>query len=101
MPVSYDFAFGAIALSETVIIDMMAIAAPIRPPLLIPVAIRAQFSAAVADTSGSGGLLSGLAAGGISAHGGYALLTIIGLASAWFDNVLEIACYASRAIFEY
>ena len=53
-------------LSETAIIDMMHLVAPILPGLLVAAALAAQFSAAVADTSGSGGLFEELTQGRIS-----------------------------------
>ena len=97
----YVFSPDAVVLSETAIIDMMAIVAPILPLLLIVAAVSAQFSAAVADTSGSGGLLSEMSRGRISPRGGYALLTGIGLALTWFASVFEIISYASRAFAIY
>lgn len=99
--IGYVFSPDTVVLSETAIIDMMVIVAPILPLLLIVAAVSAQFSAAVADTSGSGGLLSEMSRGRISPRGGYALLTGIGLALTWFASVFEIISYASRAFAIY
>ena len=63
---SYVFPAGTLILSETAIIDLMQVVAPILPLLLIAAAISAQFSAAVADTGGSGGLMTELTRGRIS-----------------------------------
>ncbi|MCS6762283.1 MAG: APC family permease [Candidatus Devosia symbiotica] len=58
-----------IAGDETSIIDMMEVA-PVLPLLLVAAALAAQFSAAIADTSGSGGLIAELTRGRMSERGG-------------------------------
>jgi len=95
------FAPDTIELSETAIIGLMAIVAPILPILLIAAALSAQFSAAVADTSGSGGLLAELTGGRISTRVGYAILVVLGLGLTWAMSVFEIISYASRAFALY
>jgi hypothetical protein len=97
----YAFDASAMDLNETAIIDMMAIVAPILPLLLIVAAISAQFSAAVADTGGSGGLIAELTHGRISARVGYAILVAVGLTLTWAMSVFEIISYASRAFAVY
>lgn len=98
---SYAFDPGTMKLKETAIIDLMAVVAPILPLLLITAAISAQFSAAVADTGGSGGLINELTRGRISARVGYALVVTIGLVLTWAMSVFEIISYASRAFAIY
>jgi hypothetical protein len=98
---SYVFIPENLELSETAIIDLMVIVAPVLPILLIVAAISAQFSAAVADTGGSGGLISELTKGRIPPRNGYALLVIIGLILTWVMSVFEIISYASRAFAFY
>lgn len=98
---SFSFAPDAIELNETAIIDLMAIVAPILPMLLIAAALSAQFSAAVADTGGAGGLLVELTRGRVSARAGYAILVAAGLALTWGASVFEIVSYASRAFAVY
>lgn len=98
---SYVFAAGTIPFSETAIIDLMQIVAPILPALLVGAAIAAQFSAAVADTAGSGGLLSELTRNRITARAGYILLAGVGVALTWTANVFEIITIASRAFALY
>lgn len=98
---SYVFPAGTLILSETAIIDLMQVVAPILPLLLIAAAISAQFSAAVADTGGSGGLIAELTRGRISPRMGYAVLVTIGLALTWAMSVFEIISYASRAFALY
>lgn len=98
---AYSFDRSEFALSETAIIDMMALVAPVLPILLVAAALSAQFSAAIADTSGSGGLLVELTRGRMSARNGYALLVAIGLFLTWETDVFHIIAYASRAFALY
>jgi hypothetical protein len=98
---SFAFTPDGLELSETAIIDMMAIVASILPILLIAAAISAQFSAAVADTGGSGGLITELTKGRMSPRGGYAVLVAAGLLLTWMMSVFEIISYASRAFALY
>ena len=98
---TYSIEPDARHLSETAIIDLMAVVAPILPLLLIAAAISAQFSAAVADTGGSGGLIAELTGGRVSTRKGYAILVAIGLALTWVASVFEIISYASRAFALY
>jgi hypothetical protein len=98
---SYVFTPDTMKLTETAIIDLMAIVAPILPVLLIAAAISAQFSAAVADTGGSGGLIDEQTRGRVSARAGYAILVIMGLIFTWAMSVFEIISYASRAFALY
>ncbi|UOA25442.1 hypothetical protein [Pseudosulfitobacter sp. DSM 107133] len=98
---TYAMEPGTIQLSETAIIDLMAVVAPILPLLLIAAAISAQFSAAVADTGGSGGLIAELTGGRVTTRVGYAVLVAIGLVLTWAASVFEIISYASRAFALY
>ncbi|MBY6046411.1 hypothetical protein [Vannielia litorea] len=98
---AYIFPPGEIETSETAIIDMMRVVAPILPPLLVAAALAAQFSAAVADTGGSGGLVQELTRGRVSQPAAYALLTAAGLALTWGFHVFEIIAFASRAFALY
>lgn len=98
---SYLFEAGSIPLSETAIIPMMKIVAPILPALLVAAALAAQFSAAVADTAGSGGLIAELTRGRVSPHLGYVFMTAVGVAMTWSLNVFEIITVASRAFALY
>lgn len=88
-------------LTETSIIGMMGNVSPILPVMLILAALAAQFSAAVADTSGAGGLVQELTRGKISARQGYALLCATGLVLTWTSDVFSIIAYASRAFALY
>ena len=98
---AYVFERGTLELDETAIIGMMDLVAPILPAFLVAAALSAQFSAAVADTSGSGGLLNELTGGRIDHRTGYALLVVLGLILTWTLDVFEIISYASRAFALY
>ncbi|QDC10588.1 hypothetical protein FHY55_15675 [Oceanicola sp. D3] len=98
---AYVLPSGQIETSETAIIDMMRVVAPILPPLLVAAALAAQFSAAVADTGGSGGLASELTRGRLSEPLAYAILTAVGLVLTWGFHVFEIIAFASRAFALY
>ena len=76
---AYVFERSQFKLSETAIVDMMAVVAPILPALLVAAALAAQFSAAIADTSGSGGLFAELSSNRITPPVAYAVLTAVGL----------------------
>ncbi len=98
---TYAFDSGVLTLDETAIIDLMEIVAPILPVLLVVAALSAQFSAAVADTSGSGGLIAEISKGKVPPKLAYAVLVGVGLLLTWTANVFEIISYASRAFAAY
>lgn len=98
---AYVFAPEDIPLSETGIITMMQQVAPILPALLVLAALMAQFSAAVADTGGAGGLLSDMTGARCSPRTGYAILTLAGVALTWAVDIYVIIAYASRAFAAY
>ena len=99
----FAFAFdrSEFSLTETAIIDMMGMITPLLTALLVLAALAAQFSAAIADTSGSGGLVEELTQGRMTARYGYALLVFIGLVITWEADVFHIIAYASRAFALY
>jgi hypothetical protein len=98
---AYAFAPTTGALSETAIIAMMAVVAPILPAMLVAAALSAQFSAAIADTSGAGGLIAELTRSRVSSRQAYAVLVGAGLALTWSADVFQIIAYASRAFALY
>ena len=99
--VAYVFQGNELHLEETAIIDMMKVVAPILPLLLVAAALTAQFSAAIADTSGSGGLVAELTGGLVSERQAYAILVGIALVFTWTVDLFEIISYASRAFAIY
>ena len=98
---TYVFAPVTGPISETEIIDMMAIVSPVLPLLLVAAALAAQLSAAIADTSGSGGLTVELTKGKIGEKQAYSILVGIGLALTWVADIFQIISYASRAFAIY
>lgn len=98
---AFSFPANTIPLSETAIIYIFRVIAPILPALLIGAALLSQFSAAVADVVGAGGLLVEVTDGRVRPQIGYFLLGIVGLALTWSSSVFEIIGIASRAFALY
>jgi len=101
IPLTFIFPPNAGGFSETAIIGQMAVIAPIISTLLVVAALSAQFSAAVADTSGSGGLVAEITQGRVTPRVAYAILVGAGLLLTWKLNVFQIIGYASRAFAAY
>ena len=99
--IAYVFAPDAVGLSETAIIGLMALVAPILPLMLTAAALAAQFSAAIADTGGAGGLVQELTRGRVPERLSYAVLVAFGVLLTWGADVFEIISYASRAFATY
>ncbi len=98
---AYVFRPDQIETSETAIIDMMARVAPVLPMMLVAAALAAQFSAAVADTSGAGGLVEELTHHRVPVKVGYAVLVALGLVLTWMLDVFQIISWASKAFAAY
>lgn len=98
---TYAFNSALTPVDETAIIDLMVVVAPILPLLLVAAALSAQFSAAIADTSGSGGLIAEVTREVIPERYAYALLVVIGIGLTWEANIFEIISYASRSFALY
>ncbi len=81
----------------TAIIDMTRPVALVLPFLLAVAAIGSQFTAAVADTEGAGGLIEDISERKISSRYAYSLILIITVVMTWSTNVNQIIAYASRA----
>lgn len=88
-------------ISDTEIIDLSQRVASILPMLLIGAAIMSQFSAAVADTIGSGGLLMEILRKRVSLGNSYLLIAILAIMLTWSSNIFEIISLASRAFAVY
>jgi len=63
--------------------------------------LMSQFSAAVADTAGAGGLIQEETKGRVSSRLGYLLVSFVGLILVWSVNIFEIIAYASKAFAFY
>jgi len=86
---------------ETAIIDLSNHVSVVLPLMLIVAATMSQFSAAIADTLGGGGILAEESQGKISAKTGYLLIVIAAIYLVWNANVFEIVAIASRAFGVY
>jgi hypothetical protein len=60
-------------------------------------AIGSQFSAAMADTSGAGGLIEDISQRKLPIRYAYVLVLIVTLSLTWESHIVEIIAYASRA----
>ncbi len=94
--------FGSIkTVSETAIIDISEKVAFVLPYLLILMAILSQFSAAIADTIGAGGLFSEATSRRLKASNSYVFIAIIAISLVWLTNIFQIITLASRAFALY
>jgi hypothetical protein len=85
----------------TAIISMTKPVAVVLPLLLAIAAIGSQFSAAVADNSGAGGLIQDITNGKLPVRYAYLLILLVTVALSWETNVNQIIAYASRAFALY
>lgn len=87
--------------NETEIIRLMGQVSVVLPVMLVVAALAAQFSAAVADTGGAGGLLEEVSRKTVSERQGYVAVCIVGLLLTWVADVFTIIVIASRAFAFY
>ena len=85
----------------TAIIGMTKPVAVVLPILLAVAAIGSQFSAAVADNEGAGGLIEDITHRKVPIRYAYLLILLVTVVLAWETNVNEIITYASRAFALY
>jgi len=81
----------------TAIIGMTAPVAVVLPMLLSVAAIGSQFSAAVADNEGAGGLVGDITYHKVSPRYAYLLILLVTVVLTWETDVNGIIAYASRA----
>ncbi|WP_169569112.1 hypothetical protein [Sneathiella limimaris] len=86
---------------ETAIIQLSGHVADTLPYLLILAALASQFSAAIADTLGGGGLIREETRGNVSSKVGYLIITAGACLLIWIANIFEIVAFASRAFAFY
>ena len=85
----------------TAIISITKPVALVLPLLLSIAAIGSQFSAAVADNSGAGGLMEDITNKKLPVKYAYLIILLVTLALTWETNVNQIIAYASRAFALY
>lgn len=83
------------------IVDVTGQAALVLPFMLIVAALMSQFSAAVADTGGGGGLLSENSGKKLSTHISYLGISLCAVLLVWTVDLIEIITLASRAFAFY
>lgn len=88
-------------ITETTIIDLSRIVAPILAILLVIAAIMSQFSAAVADTVGGGGLLAETCHQKITVNTSYIIISFTAIILTWLTNIYQIIVIASKAFAIY
>ena len=88
-------------LDETEIIFLASVVSFVLGYLLRIGPLMSQFSAAVADTIGAGGLIYEETNRRISSKFGYLITTLVGVVLVWSANVFEIIAYASKAFAFY
>jgi hypothetical protein len=85
----------------TAIVQMTAPIASVLPLLLSVAAIGSQFSAAVADAEGAGGLIEDISHQKLPIRYAYLLIIAVTVALTWETEVTQIIAYASRAFAFY
>jgi len=88
-------------LTATAIITLAAFLSVVMGFLIKTGPLVSQFSAAVADTTASGGLIYQETHGRISSRTGYLMLALIDTAIIWSLNIFGIIAYASKAFAFY
>jgi len=83
------------------IVNVTGMAAIVLPFMLIGAALLSQFSAAVADTGGGGGLLSENSGNKLSTRVSYLGISICAILLVWAVELIEIITLASRAFAFY
>jgi len=83
------------------IVDVTGMAAIVLPFMLIGAALMSQFSAAVADTGGGGGLLCENTGKRISTRVSYLGISVCAILLVWAVDLIEIITLASRAFAFY
>ena len=81
----------------TAIVEMTAPVATLLPVLISIAAVGSQFSAAVADNEGAGGLIEDIAHHRVPIRYAYLLILIVTVVLTWETDVNQIIAYASRA----
>ncbi len=99
MPIVQHLNLEQIKIAE--IVSATGLAATALPLMLIVAAIMSQFSAAVADTVGAGGLVNENSRGKLSTNISYIAVSIFAILLVWTADLLEIIAFASRAFALY
>jgi len=99
MPIVQNIDLMQVELSD--IIEATGSAALILPLMLMVAAVMSQFSAAIADTGGAGGLLNENSNKRLSTRVAYVGVAICAIFLVWSVNLMEIIALASKAFATY
>jgi len=88
-------------IDETAIIDLSSHVSFVLPVLLVIAAVASQFSAAIADTLGGGGLIKEETEGKVPVSVGYAIIIAGAIILVWSADIFQIVAYASKAFAFY
>lgn len=99
LPIVQHLNLETIKIAE--IVNATGLAATVLPLMLIVAAIMSQFSAAVADTVGAGGLACESCKEILPTNKAYLLVSILAIILIWTADLLEIISFASRAFALY
>ncbi|MFT4886627.1 MAG: hypothetical protein ACJAY7_000131 [Pseudohongiellaceae bacterium] len=88
-------------LTETAIIDLVGQIAFILPMMLVIAAIMSQFSAAIADTLGAGGLILEVITKNVTSRASYLIVVGSAIGLIWMVDIFEIVTLASRTFALY
>lgn len=99
MPIVQTMNLIDINLAE--IVSSLTPVAIVLPAILMIAALMSQFSAAVADTGGGGGLLAENSAHRLSSRFGYICVCVSSILLVWAVDLLAIIALASRAFAAY
>lgn len=86
---------------ETAIIEMLAPLGALVMPVIVIMALASQLSAAVADTSGAGGLIAESTHKRVPVNIGHLITALAAIAITWLADIYQIITYASQAFVTY
>ncbi|QID18409.1 hypothetical protein G3580_12655 [Nitrogeniibacter mangrovi] len=86
---------------ETAIIGLSGNITLVLPIMLVVAAAMSQFSAAIADTIGAGGVVEKETRKRVSARTGYPVIVALAIALIWTSHIFEVVTLASRAFALY
>jgi len=86
---------------ETAIIHLSRTITLVLPVMLVIAAAMSQFSAAIADTIGAGGVVEKEVKGRVSCRLCYPMITGLAIVLVWAANIFEVIALASRAFAFY
>lgn len=88
-------------ITETTIIELTKVVSPILPYALIVAAVFSQFSAAIADTIGSAGLLNEASERKLPVKSCYMIIGLLAIIMTWTTNIFDVISIASKAFAAY